>query len=80
MNIQGTLVILFVIATGVAIMAKWLRVPYTVCLVLAGLALGALNLSRRRISRRDCCSLSSCRASSSTQRFTWKHGSSGATA
>jgi len=40
----GTVVILlFVIATAVAIVARRLRIPYTVALVLAGLALGTLH-------------------------------------
>jgi CPA1 family monovalent cation:H+ antiporter len=39
-----TLIVLFSIATAVAIAARWLRVPYTVALVIVGLALGALHL------------------------------------
>ena len=38
------LIALFTIATGVAIIAKKLRVPYTVSLVLAGLVLGPTHL------------------------------------
>jgi monovalent cation:H+ antiporter, CPA1 family len=37
---NGTIVLLFVIATLVALAAKQLRVPYTVALVITGLALG----------------------------------------
>jgi CPA1 family monovalent cation:H+ antiporter len=37
-------VLLFVVATAVAIAARRLRLPYTVALVLAGLALGAVHL------------------------------------
>ena len=44
MTTENTLVVLFVIATAVAIVAHRLRVPYTVALVLAGLGIGALNL------------------------------------
>jgi CPA1 family monovalent cation:H+ antiporter len=41
---ENTLVVFFVIATAVALVAQRLRVPYTVALVLAGLAIGALGL------------------------------------
>lgn len=41
MDSQLTFILLFVVATAVAIAARWLRVPYTVALVIAGLALGA---------------------------------------
>ncbi len=43
---QGELaiVILFSIATGVALAARYLKIPYTVALVLAGLALGPTHL------------------------------------
>jgi CPA1 family monovalent cation:H+ antiporter len=41
---ENTLVVLFVIATAVALVAQRLRVPYTVALVLAGLAIGTLGL------------------------------------
>lgn len=44
MTTENTLVVLFMIATAVAIVAHRLRVPYTVALVLAGLGIGALNL------------------------------------
>lgn len=44
MNIEITLVILFAIATGVAITARRFRIPYTAGLVLAGLLFGALHL------------------------------------
>jgi len=37
-------VLLFVVATGVAIAARRFRLPYTVALVLAGLGLGVVNL------------------------------------
>lgn len=40
MNIDLVLVLLFTIATGVALLARWLKVPYTVALVLAGLVIG----------------------------------------
>jgi CPA1 family monovalent cation:H+ antiporter len=46
MTIEGTLVILFAIATGVAIAVRPLRVPYTVALVFVGLAIGELQLLR----------------------------------
>lgn len=44
MNVEATLVILFAIATGVAIFARRVDVPYTVALVFVGLALGGLHL------------------------------------
>jgi CPA1 family monovalent cation:H+ antiporter len=40
-------VLLFSVATAVAIGTRWLRVPYTVALVVVGLALGALPLGPR---------------------------------
>ncbi len=44
MNVEATFVILFAIATGVAMVARRLDVPYTVALVFVGLALGGLHL------------------------------------
>lgn len=44
MTIEVTFVVLFSIATVVAILVRRLRVPYTVALVVVGLALGALHL------------------------------------
>jgi CPA1 family monovalent cation:H+ antiporter len=44
MRIETTLVILFSVATAAAIAARWIKVPYTVALVLAGVALGASHL------------------------------------
>lgn len=44
MDIETGFILLFVIATAVALAARRLRVPYTVALVLAGLILGALRL------------------------------------
>ncbi|HEY4187449.1 MAG TPA: cation:proton antiporter [Polyangia bacterium] len=38
--IGGALIALFVVATAVALLVRWLRIPYTVGLVVAGLALG----------------------------------------
>lgn len=43
MHIELVLVLLFTIATGVALTARWLKVPYTAALVLAGLVIGAGN-------------------------------------
>jgi monovalent cation:H+ antiporter, CPA1 family len=43
MRIETTLVILFSVATAAAITARWLKVPYTAALVIAGMILGALN-------------------------------------
>jgi CPA1 family monovalent cation:H+ antiporter len=36
-------VLLFAVATAVALLARWLRVPYTVALVIAGLTLGGAS-------------------------------------
>jgi CPA1 family monovalent cation:H+ antiporter len=44
MSVGATFVILFSIATGVAIFVRHLRIPYTVALVVVGLALGAFHL------------------------------------
>jgi CPA1 family monovalent cation:H+ antiporter len=43
-HLGGLLIALFVVATAVALLVRWLRIPYTVGLVLAGLALGATSL------------------------------------
>ena len=44
MRIETTLIILFSIATAAAIAARWIRIPYTVALVVAGMVLGATHL------------------------------------
>ncbi len=44
MDIETAFILLFVVATAVAIAVRRARLPYTVALVLAGLALGALKL------------------------------------
>jgi monovalent cation:H+ antiporter, CPA1 family len=44
MSIESTLIILFSVATAVAIAARRLRVPYTVALVVVGLGLSTLKL------------------------------------
>lgn len=44
MDVETGFILLFVVATAVAIAARRLRLPYTVALVLAGLILGALKL------------------------------------
>lgn len=44
MRIETTLIILFSIATAAAIAARWIRIPYTVALVVAGMVLGATQL------------------------------------
>jgi CPA1 family monovalent cation:H+ antiporter len=40
---ENIVIILIAIATGVALASRWLRVPYTVALVVAGLTLGTLH-------------------------------------
>jgi monovalent cation:H+ antiporter, CPA1 family len=44
LGIETTFILLFVVATGVAVAARRMRLPYTVALVLAGLVLGGLKL------------------------------------
>ena len=41
MHLELVVVLLFAIATGVALIARWLKVPYTTALVAAGLIVGA---------------------------------------
>ncbi len=41
MHTEFVFVLLFAIATGVALVARWLKIPYTAALVLAGLLIGA---------------------------------------
>lgn len=44
MQAETIFILLFVIATAVAIGVRWLRIPYTVALVVAGLVLGTLHV------------------------------------
>ena len=44
MHTEIAFILLFVVATAVAIAVRWLQIPYTVALVLAGLALGSLKM------------------------------------
>ncbi len=41
---EGTFVVLFSVATGVAIAARYFRIPYTVALVVVGLVLGSFHV------------------------------------
>ena len=43
MHVESSFIILFAVATAVAIGARWLKIPYTVALVLAGLAIGSFH-------------------------------------
>ena len=43
MHVETVVVLLFALAAGVALLARWLSLPYTVALVLAGLALGSTH-------------------------------------
>jgi CPA1 family monovalent cation:H+ antiporter len=43
MQIETAFILLFAVATAVALAARWVHIPYTVALVLAGLVLGALH-------------------------------------
>lgn len=40
MHTETVVILLFAVAAAVAILARWLKLPYTVALVIAGLALG----------------------------------------
>ena len=42
MHAETVIVILFAVATGVDLLVRWLKVPYTVALVVTGLVLSAL--------------------------------------
>ncbi|WP_322628961.1 sodium:proton antiporter [Halothiobacillus sp.] len=53
MDAEPTIILLFVIASAVAVASRRLRIPYTVSLVLVGLALGALQLVHAPILTRD---------------------------
>ena len=44
MHFEAAFVTLFAVATAVALAARWLRIPYTVALVVTGLALGAARI------------------------------------
>lgn len=44
MHFEAAFVTLFAVATAVALAARWLRIPYTVALVVTGLALGAARV------------------------------------
>ncbi|HTV78093.1 MAG TPA: cation:proton antiporter [Steroidobacteraceae bacterium] len=44
MGIETAFILLFVVATAVAVLTRRLRIPYSVALVLAGLILGGLHL------------------------------------
>ena len=46
MHHDAAFIALLTIAAGVALVARWLKFPYTVALVVAGLALGATHLLR----------------------------------
>lgn len=53
MQTEPTIILLFVIASVVAIAARRLRMPYTVSLVIVGLVLGALQLINAPVLTRD---------------------------
>lgn len=44
MRIETTLVILFSVATAAAIGARWMKVPYTVALVVTGMVMGTMHV------------------------------------
>ena len=44
MHFEAVFVTLFAVATAVALTARWLKVPYTVALVVAGLVLGSVRV------------------------------------
>lgn len=43
MHFELTFVLLFAVATAVALLARWVKIPYTVALVVAGLLLGTTH-------------------------------------
>ena len=43
MSVATTLFLLLIVASAVAMLARRLKLPYTVTLVMAGLALGAVD-------------------------------------
>ena len=43
MHVETAFVTLFSIATAVALIARWSKIPYTVALVVAGLVLGSVH-------------------------------------
>ena len=53
MNRPGTFVLLFLVATVVSLVARRVRVPYTVALVVAGLGLGATHVLAAPALTRD---------------------------
>lgn len=53
MGTEAAVLLLFVVASAVAVLARRLSIPYTVALVLAGLALGALQLVQAPALTRD---------------------------
>jgi CPA1 family monovalent cation:H+ antiporter len=53
MSLTSTFVLLFLIATIVSLVARRLRIPYTVALVVAGLALGATHVFVAPVLTRD---------------------------
>ncbi len=52
-HIAATLILLVSVATAVAIAARWLRIPYTVALVVVGLGLGATHVMNAPHLTRD---------------------------
>lgn len=44
MSIETVILLLFLVASVVVVVARWLKMPYTVALVVAGLALGAVKV------------------------------------
>ena len=44
MHFDSAFVMLFAVATAVALVARWIKVPYTVALVVAGLVLGSARV------------------------------------
>ncbi len=53
MGTEAAILLLFVVASAVAVVARRLSIPYTVALVLAGLTLGALQLMQAPELTRD---------------------------
>src|SRR5262249_20914991 len=41
MSVENSFVLLFTIASAVALLTRWLKIPHTIALVVAGIGLGA---------------------------------------
>jgi Kef-type K+ transport system membrane component KefB len=61
MGIEAAILLLFVVASAVAVVARRFCIPYTVALVVAGLTLGALQLMKAPEMTRDMELVANCK-------------------